>query len=37
MKNNSQYAEYYELLKLFSYGTYLDYVGKLIDKIYLEF
>lgn len=34
MKSHPQYGEYYELLKLFSYGTYLDYVCKYICKLY---
>lgn len=29
MKNSPQFKDYYDLLNLFSYGTYLDYACKL--------
>lgn len=29
LENNPQYHQYYELLKLFAYGNYRDYLGKL--------
>jgi hypothetical protein len=31
MQNDQKYKDYYNLLKLFSYGTYLDFICKKND------